>query len=42
MVIGLLQSVLQVLMVMAGLWNGQHSGRFDEAMVVRHLDRVRS
>jgi hypothetical protein len=34
--------VLQVLMVMAGLWNGQHDGRFDEAMIARHLDKFRS
>lgn len=40
--IGPLQVVLQVLMVMAGLWNGQHSGQFDEAMITRHLDRARS
>ncbi|WP_328998190.1 phosphotransferase [Kribbella sp. NBC_00709] len=37
-----LQIVLQVLMVMAGLWNGQHSGYFDEAMIARHLDKARS
>ncbi|WP_141859304.1 aminoglycoside phosphotransferase family protein [Kribbella jejuensis] len=35
--IGPLQVVLQVLMVMAGLWDGQRSGRFDEAMITRHL-----
>jgi hypothetical protein len=40
--IGSLQVVSQVLMVMAGLWNGQHSGRFDEAMITRHLDKARS
>jgi hypothetical protein len=34
--------VLQVLMVMAGLWNGQHSGSFDEAMIAGHLDKARS
>ncbi|MFI5693459.1 phosphotransferase enzyme family protein [Kribbella sp. NPDC051586] len=37
-----LQIVLQVLMVMAGLWNGQHSGHFDKAMITRHLDKARS
>ncbi|TDW75198.1 phosphotransferase enzyme family protein [Kribbella pratensis] len=37
-----LQAVLQVLMVMAGLWNGQHGGRFDEAMITRHLDKFGS
>lgn len=35
--IGPLQVVLQVLMVMAGLWDGQRSGRFDEAMITRYL-----
>ena len=37
-----LQAVLQVLMVMAELWNGQHGGRFDEAMITRHLDKFGS
>ena len=37
-----LQVVLQVLMVMAGLWDGQRSGRFDEAMITRHLDAAGS
>ena len=37
-----LQIVLQVLMVMAGLWNGQHSGHFDEAMIAAHLAKARS
>jgi homoserine kinase type II len=40
--IGPLQVVLQVLMVMAGLWNGQYSGSFDEAMIAGHLDKARS
>jgi hypothetical protein len=29
-------------MVMAGLWNGKQSGRFDEAMITRHLTAARS
>jgi Ser/Thr protein kinase RdoA (MazF antagonist) len=40
--IGPLQRVLQVLMVMAELWNGQHGGRFDEGMIVRRLGKFRS
>ncbi|MFD7158783.1 phosphotransferase enzyme family protein [Kribbella sp. NPDC059898] len=37
-----LQVVLQVLMVMAGLWDGQRGGRFDEAMITRHLSAAGS
>ena len=37
-----LQVVLQVLMVMAGLWDGQRSGRFDEAMIARHVSAAGS
>ena len=32
-----LQVVFRVLMVMAELWNGQHGGHFDEAMIERQL-----
>jgi homoserine kinase type II len=35
--IGPLQVVFRVLMVMAELWNGRRSGRFDEAMIERQL-----
>jgi homoserine kinase type II len=37
-----LQVVLRVLMVMAELWDGQHTGRFDEAMITRQLDKAGS
>jgi homoserine kinase type II len=37
-----LQFVLRVLMVMAGLWDGQFSGRFDEAMITRQLAAAKS
>ncbi|WP_350277599.1 phosphotransferase [Kribbella sp. HUAS MG21] len=37
-----LQAVLRVLMVMAELWDGQHIGRFDEAMIARQLAKAKS
>jgi homoserine kinase type II len=35
-----LQVVLRVLTVMAELWDGQYSGRFDEAMITRQLTKA--